>query len=144
MASGITYAEDLDLMVAFGRAVLDARDGTVRDALDAVGEDELRLALARQRWREVGGPVATVRKMHFSRPAVYGRRFRPPLVSGRRRVAPETVVQQPLDQAIASAPAGRIIGQSGSVAARKTASATSCAVVTSPLAACCCIAAIVC
>ena len=40
-------------MVAFGRAVLDARDGTVRDALDAVGEDELRLALARQRRREV-------------------------------------------------------------------------------------------
>ena len=50
---GLTYAEDLDLMVAFGRAVLDARDGTVRDALDAVGEDELRLALARQRRREV-------------------------------------------------------------------------------------------
>lgn len=49
---GLTYAEDLDLMVAFGRAVLDARDGTVRDALDAVGEDELRLALARQRRRE--------------------------------------------------------------------------------------------
>ena len=39
---GLTYAEDLDLMAAFGRAVLDARDGTVRDALDAVGEDELR------------------------------------------------------------------------------------------------------
>ena len=40
-------------MVAFGRAVLDARDGTVRDVLDTVGEDELRLALARQRRREV-------------------------------------------------------------------------------------------
>ena len=50
---GLTYAEDLELMVAFGRAVLDARDGTVRDALDVVGEDELRLALARQRRREV-------------------------------------------------------------------------------------------
>ena len=50
---GLSYAEDLDLMVAFGRAVLDARDGTVRDALDAVGEDELRLALARQRRREM-------------------------------------------------------------------------------------------
>ena len=50
---GLTYAEDLDLMVAFGRAVLDAPDGTVRDALDAVGEDELRLALARQKRREV-------------------------------------------------------------------------------------------
>ncbi len=50
---GLTYAEDLDLMVAFGRAVLDARDGTARDALDAVGEDELRLALARQRRRDV-------------------------------------------------------------------------------------------
>ena len=49
---GLSYAEDLDLMVAFGRAVLDARDGTVRDALDVVGEDELRLALARQRRRE--------------------------------------------------------------------------------------------
>lgn len=49
---GLSYAEDLDLMVAFGRAVLDARDGTVRDALAAVGEDELRLALVRQRRRE--------------------------------------------------------------------------------------------
>ena len=47
---GLSYAEDLDLMVAFGRAILDTRDGTVRDA---VGEDELRLALARQRRREV-------------------------------------------------------------------------------------------
>ena len=50
---GLSYAEDLDLMVAFGRAVLDARDGRVRDALDVVGEDELRLALARQKRREV-------------------------------------------------------------------------------------------
>ncbi len=49
---GLSYAEDLDLMVAFGRAVLDAQDGTVRDALDAVGEDELGLALDRQRRRE--------------------------------------------------------------------------------------------
>jgi hypothetical protein len=49
---GLTYFEDLDLMVAFGRAVLDARDGRVRDALEAVGEDELRLALARQKQRE--------------------------------------------------------------------------------------------
>ena len=49
---GLTYAEDLDLMVAFGRAVLDARDATVRDVLDAVGENELRLALTRQRRRE--------------------------------------------------------------------------------------------
>ena len=39
-------------MLAFGRAILDARDGTVRDALDVVGEDELRLALDRQRRRE--------------------------------------------------------------------------------------------
>ena len=46
---GLSYAENLDLMLAFGRAVLDARDGTVREALDAVGEDELRLALGRQR-----------------------------------------------------------------------------------------------
>ena len=49
---GLSYAEDLDLMLAFGRAVLDARDGTVRDALDVVGEDELRLTLDRQRRRE--------------------------------------------------------------------------------------------
>jgi Plasmid pRiA4b ORF-3-like protein len=49
---GLSYAEDLDLMVAFGRAVLDARDGTVRDALYAVGEDGLRRALARQGRRE--------------------------------------------------------------------------------------------
>ena len=49
---GLSYAEDLDLMLAFGRAVLDAQDGTVRDVLDAVGKDELRLALDRQRRRE--------------------------------------------------------------------------------------------
>ncbi|MGI4942801.1 MAG: plasmid pRiA4b ORF-3 family protein [Janthinobacterium lividum] len=49
---GLSYAVDLDLMLAFGRAVLDARDGTVREVLDAVGEDELRLALTRQRRRE--------------------------------------------------------------------------------------------
>lgn len=49
---GLTYLEDLDLMVAFGRAVLDARNGRVRDALEAVGKDELRLALARQKRRE--------------------------------------------------------------------------------------------
>ena len=49
---GLSYAEDLDLMLAFGRAVLDTRDGTVREALDAVGEDELQLALARHRRRE--------------------------------------------------------------------------------------------
>lgn len=50
---GLSYAEDLDLMVAFGRAVLGARDGgTIRDALDAVGEDDLRRALARQERRE--------------------------------------------------------------------------------------------
>jgi hypothetical protein len=50
---GLSYAEDLDLMVAFGRAVLEAREGgTVRDVLDAVGEDDLRQALARQRRRE--------------------------------------------------------------------------------------------
>ena len=49
---GLSYAEDLDLMLAFGRAVLDARDGMVGEALDAVGEDELQLALARQRRRE--------------------------------------------------------------------------------------------
>ena len=49
---GLSYAEDLDLMVAFGRAVLDACGGTVRDTLDVVGEDELRLALDRQRRRE--------------------------------------------------------------------------------------------
>jgi NAD(P)-dependent dehydrogenase (short-subunit alcohol dehydrogenase family) len=57
---------------------------------------------------------------------------------------PEAVVLRPSDQAIASAPAGKIIGQPGSVAARKTALATSCDVVTSPLPARCCIAAIVC
>jgi hypothetical protein len=40
-------------MVAFGRAVLEAREGgTVRDVRDAVGEDDLRQALARQRRRE--------------------------------------------------------------------------------------------
>lgn len=49
---GLSYAEDLDLMVEFGRAVLDARDGKVRDALDAVGEDTLRRALDRQERRE--------------------------------------------------------------------------------------------
>ena len=48
----LSYAEDLDLMAEFGRAVLDARDGTVRDGLDAVGEDDLRRALDRQERRE--------------------------------------------------------------------------------------------
>jgi Plasmid pRiA4b ORF-3-like protein len=50
---GPSYAEDLRLMTEFGRAVLDARDGRVRDALDAVGVDGLRRALARQGRREV-------------------------------------------------------------------------------------------
>ena len=49
---GLSYAEDLDLMLAFGRAILDARDGTVRDALVVVGEYVLRLAVDRQRRRE--------------------------------------------------------------------------------------------
>ena len=63
---------------------------------------------------------------------------------GACETRPDAVVQRPSDQAIASAPAGKIIGQPGSVAARKTALATSCDVVTSPLAPRCCIAAIVC
>jgi hypothetical protein len=51
---GLGYAEDLDLMLAFGRAVLDARDGTVREALLA-GFDRHRAnrALAR-----LGTPTA--------------------------------------------------------------------------------------
>lgn len=39
-------------MAAFGRAVLDARDGRVCDVLDAVGVDKLERALARQKRRE--------------------------------------------------------------------------------------------
>lgn len=39
-------------MPEFGRAILDSRNGKVRDALDAVGEDSLRRALDRQERRE--------------------------------------------------------------------------------------------
>lgn len=49
---GLSYFEDLQLMSEFGRAVLDMRDGRVRDALDAVGVDDLRRALARHERRE--------------------------------------------------------------------------------------------
>ncbi len=49
---GLSYVEDLQLMAEFGRAVLDARDGLVRDALDVVGVDNLERALGRQRNRE--------------------------------------------------------------------------------------------
>ncbi len=50
---GLSYVEALQLMAEFGRAVLDARDGKIRETLDAVGVDELRRALARQDRREV-------------------------------------------------------------------------------------------
>lgn len=50
---GLSYVEDLRLMAEFGRAVLDACDGVVRDALDAVGLDDLERALGRQQRREV-------------------------------------------------------------------------------------------
>jgi hypothetical protein len=46
---GLSYAEDLQLMAEFGRAVLAARDGMVRDAVDA---DELKGALRRHKRRE--------------------------------------------------------------------------------------------
>ena len=49
---GLSYAEDLQLMAEFGRAVLAARDGTIRDALDAVDVDELKGAIGRQERRE--------------------------------------------------------------------------------------------
>jgi hypothetical protein len=49
---GLSYVEDLRLMAEFGRAVLDARDGVVRDALDAVGLDDLERAIGRQERRE--------------------------------------------------------------------------------------------
>jgi hypothetical protein len=43
----LSYAEDLQLLAEFGRAALAARDGMVRDALDAVDADELEGALRR-------------------------------------------------------------------------------------------------
>ena len=49
---GLSYAEDLQLLAEFGRAVLAARDGMVRDALDAVDADELKGALRRHKRRE--------------------------------------------------------------------------------------------
>jgi hypothetical protein len=49
---GLSYTEDLQLMVEFGRAVLAERDGTIRDALDAVDVDELKAAIGRQERRE--------------------------------------------------------------------------------------------
>lgn len=49
---GLSYVEDLHLMVEFGRAVLDMRDGRVGDALGVVGADDLRRALARHERRE--------------------------------------------------------------------------------------------
>ena len=49
---GLSYAEDLQLLAEFGRAVLAARDGMVRDALDAVDADELEGALRRHKRRE--------------------------------------------------------------------------------------------
>ena len=49
---GLSYTDDLQLMAEFGRAVLAARGGTVRDALNAVNIDELKSALARHERRE--------------------------------------------------------------------------------------------
>ena len=49
---GLSYVEDLQLMAEFGRAVLDAHDGLVRDALNVVGVDNLERALSRQKSRE--------------------------------------------------------------------------------------------
>jgi hypothetical protein len=49
---GLSYTDDLQLMAEFGRAVLVARRGTVRDALNAVDLDELKSAVARHERRE--------------------------------------------------------------------------------------------
>ena len=50
---GLGFYEDLDVMVAFSRALLDAREeGTLRDVIDAVGEDELRRSIDRQKRRD--------------------------------------------------------------------------------------------
>jgi hypothetical protein len=54
---GLSYSEDLQLMAEFGRAVLAARNGTVRDALNAVDVDQLKHALRRhERREELVGP----------------------------------------------------------------------------------------
>jgi hypothetical protein len=49
---GLSYTDDLQLMAEFGRAVLAARGGPVRDALNVVNIDELKNALARHERRE--------------------------------------------------------------------------------------------
>ena len=49
---GLSYTDDLQLMAEFGRAVLAARGGTARDALNAVNIDALKSALARHERRE--------------------------------------------------------------------------------------------
>lgn len=49
---GLSYSEDLQLMVEFGSALLAARNGTVRDALNAVDVDQLKHALRRHERRE--------------------------------------------------------------------------------------------
>ena len=49
---GLSYDEDLQLVAEFGRAVLAARNGTVRDVLDAVDVDQLQHALRRHERRE--------------------------------------------------------------------------------------------
>lgn len=49
---GLSYVEDLRLMAEFGRAVLDMRNGRVRDVLHIVGADDLRRALARHERRQ--------------------------------------------------------------------------------------------
>jgi hypothetical protein len=49
---GLSYSEDLELMVEFGRALLAAQNGTVRDALNAVDVDQLKHALRRHERRE--------------------------------------------------------------------------------------------
>jgi hypothetical protein len=49
---GLSYDEDLQLVADFGRALLAARNGTVRDALNAVDVDQLQHALRRHERRE--------------------------------------------------------------------------------------------
>ncbi|MDT7953646.1 MAG: plasmid pRiA4b ORF-3 family protein [Acetobacteraceae bacterium] len=49
---GLSYSEDLQLMADFGNAVLAARNGTVRDLLEAVDVDQIKDALRRHERRE--------------------------------------------------------------------------------------------
>lgn len=50
---GLSYADDLQFLTEFGRAVIAAQDGEIDDALDAIDVDRLKDVLRRHERREV-------------------------------------------------------------------------------------------